>query len=71
MAPPSDDEVGAPRWTVDFWVADLDVAVAKVSEAGGEVLAPPYDLPGAGLRQAVVRDPQGALLSLTQPPGAA
>lgn len=45
--------------------------VAKLSEAGGEVLAPPYDLRGVGLRQAVVRDSQGALLSLTQPRGAA
>jgi hypothetical protein len=32
------------------------------------VLAPPRDLSEAGLRQAVVRDPQGAVLSLTQPP---
>jgi predicted enzyme related to lactoylglutathione lyase len=42
-----------------------------VSDAGGEVLVAPYDLSGTGLRQAVIRDPQGALLSLTQPPGVA
>jgi uncharacterized protein len=69
--PPSGDEDAPPTWTVDFWVADVDAAVRKVSDAGGEVLAAPYDLPGADLRQAVIRDPQGALLSLTQPPGAA
>jgi predicted enzyme related to lactoylglutathione lyase len=69
--PPSGDEDAPPRWTVDFWVADVDAAVTKVSDAGGEVLAAPYDVSGTGLRQAVIRDPQGALLSLTQPPGAA
>jgi hypothetical protein len=70
MMPPSDGEGGPPRWTIDFWVADVDAAVAKVSDAGGEVLAAPYDVSGTGLRQAVVRDPQGAFLTLTQPPGA-
>jgi hypothetical protein len=70
MAPPGVDEDGPPRWTVDFWVADVDAAVTKVSNAGGEVLTPPYDLMGGGMRQAVVRDPQGAALTLTQPPGA-
>jgi predicted enzyme related to lactoylglutathione lyase len=34
------------------------------------VVVPPYDVPNTGLRQAVVSDPQGATLSLTQPPGA-
>jgi uncharacterized protein len=70
MAPRSANDDGLPRWTVGFWVADVDAAVRKLSGAGGEVLAPPYDLTGAGMRQAVVRDPQGALLTLTQPPGA-
>jgi uncharacterized protein len=69
-APAGGGDDGPPRWTVDFWVADVDAAVAKVSGAGGQVLTPPYDVAGTGLRQAVVRDPQGALLTLTQPPGA-
>ena len=71
MAPPTDDEDGPARWTVDFWVGDVDAAVSKLSDAGGEVLAPPTNLTGTGLRQAVVRDPQGAALTLTQPPSAA
>ncbi len=71
MAPQGGDEDASPRWTVDFWIADVDAAVTKVSGAGGEVLATPYDVPGTGLRQAVIRDPQGAPLTLTQPPGAA
>ena len=60
-----------PHWSVDFWVADLEAAAAKVTELGGELVVPPYDIPGAGMRQAVMADPQGAVLSLTQPPGAA
>ena len=62
---------GPPRWTVDFWVADIEGAASTVSDAGGEVLVPPYGLIGGGMRQAIVRDPQGAVLTLTQPPGAA
>ncbi len=56
------------RWSVDFWTADVGAAVTKLSQAGGEVLMPPSDLPG-GFRQAVVRDPQGATLTLTRPSG--
>jgi predicted enzyme related to lactoylglutathione lyase len=71
MAPPSDDDEGPPRWMVDFWVADIDTAVSTLSDAGGEVLVPPYELMGGGMRQTVVRDPHGAVLTLTQPPSGA
>jgi predicted enzyme related to lactoylglutathione lyase len=71
MVPQGGDDHGPPQWSVDFWVADVDAAVSKLTGAGGEVLAPPSDVPGTGLRQAVVRDPQGAALTLTQPPGQA
>jgi predicted enzyme related to lactoylglutathione lyase len=70
MAPPAPDGP-PPHWSVDFWVASVDEASAKVAERGGKVLAGPYDVPNTGLRQAVVVDPDGANLSLTQPPGAA
>jgi len=33
------------------------------------VIVGPYDIPDAGMRQAEVADPQGATVSLTQPPG--
>ena len=69
MAPPAADGP-PPHWSVDFWVANVEEASAKVAERGGEVLAGPYDVPNTGLRQAVVVDPQGASVSLTQPPGA-
>lgn len=70
MLPPDADGETPPHWSVDFWVANVDAAAAMVTELGGKVVVPPYDVPNTGLRQAVVTDPQGATLSLTQPPGA-
>jgi len=70
MLPLSGDGVGPPpHWDVDFWIADVDAAAAKVEELGGRVLTPPYDIPGTGLRQGAFMDPQGATFSLTRPPG--
>jgi predicted enzyme related to lactoylglutathione lyase len=71
MMPPGGDGDGPPpHWSVDFWIADVDAAAEKVKELGGQMLTPPYDIPGTGLRQGVFMDPQGATFSLTQPPGA-
>ncbi len=70
LPPDTNGEAPPPHWSVDFWVANVDAAAAKVTELGGKVVVPPYDVPNTGLRQAVVTDPQGAVLSLTQPPGA-
>jgi predicted enzyme related to lactoylglutathione lyase len=70
MLPPSaDGDAPPPHWSVDFWIADVDGSAAKIPELGGQVLAEPYDVPNTGLRQGVFMDPQGATLSLTQPPG--
>jgi uncharacterized protein len=69
MLPAGDGDGPPPHWNVDFWIADVDEAAAKVEELGGQVLTEPYDIPGTGLRQAVFMDPQGATFSLTQPPG--
>jgi predicted enzyme related to lactoylglutathione lyase len=69
MAPPSENGDTPPHWSVDFWVADIDEAARKAADLGGRVLTGPYDVPGTGLKQAVIADPQGATLSLTQPPG--
>jgi len=46
-------------WMVYFAVADCSAAAKIVSSSGGQVFAPPTDLPGIG-RFAVVCDPQGA-----------
>src|SRR5512132_3508736 len=70
MAPgisPSEAEL-PPRWNVDFWVKDADGAAAKAAELGGRVLTGPYDILSAGMKQAVIADPQGAIFSLAQPP---
>jgi predicted enzyme related to lactoylglutathione lyase len=70
MVPPQGDAADVPsHWNVDFWTRNVDQAANKAKDLGGEVLSGPYDIPNAELRQAVIADPQGATLSLTQPPG--
>jgi hypothetical protein len=53
----------------DFWLAyvevrDVDAAVAKAAEKGGQVVVPPSDIPGLA-RVAVLADPTGALLGIS------
>ena len=56
---------GPSAWGVDFWIDDVERAVDDVRRLGGSVLAGPYDAPPA-FSQAVVADPGGAVLSLSQ-----
>ena len=67
---------GLPGTLVDHWrriareqrslaVAEADASAAKVTMLGGSILAEPFDTPVG--RIAVVRDPQGAVLSIIQP----
>jgi len=65
MAPTPGDGV-PPHWSPDFWVDDIDAAAERAVELGGQLLAPPYDIPGTPLRQAVLADPQGATFSATK-----
>ena len=51
-------------WGVDFWVDDADAAAERAVALGGSVLSPPADMPVG--RSAVVADPAGAVLSLSQ-----
>jgi uncharacterized protein len=70
MAPMGDqfpDEMPS-HWGIDFWVKDADATAGKAAELGGTVIAPPSDLPGVGMRQAVLADPQGASFSVTRAP---
>ena len=55
---------GASAWAVDFWVADLDAAVARAADLGGRVLVPIHDRPP--FRSTVLADPEGAAFSLSQ-----
>jgi len=51
-----------PHWLAYFGVEEIDAALAKAKELGGEVLAGPIDIQMAKL--GVVRDPQGAVFAL-------
>ena len=60
---------GAPPmavWNTYIWVDDADVTAKKVAEAGGAVLAEPFDVMGAG-RMAVLADTEGAVFCVWQP----
>ncbi len=52
-----------PHWIPYIGVENVDAAVKKAKELGGQVLLPPVDVPGFG-RAAVLRDPQGAAFGL-------
>jgi predicted enzyme related to lactoylglutathione lyase len=62
---------GAPAravWNTYVWVESADETAVRVSDAGGRVVAEPFDVPQAG-RMAVVADPEGAILRLWQAGG--
>jgi predicted enzyme related to lactoylglutathione lyase len=63
MAPP--DPAIPPHWNVNFRVDDADAIANHAHALGGAVMMPPAD--GGGLRSAVLRDPQGAVFSISQP----
>jgi predicted enzyme related to lactoylglutathione lyase len=57
---------GAPPmalWNSYIWVTSADDAAAKAREAGGTVVAEPFDVMSAG-RMAVLADPEGAVFSV-------
>jgi predicted enzyme related to lactoylglutathione lyase len=61
-----------PVWNTYIAVDSADDTVAKITKAGGSVLAEPFDVMDAG-RMAIVSDPSGAVFSLwhaNQTPGA-
>lgn len=61
IAPPAP---GPARWSVDFWVTDADATATRAAELGGATVAA-SDEP---MRTVVLRDPQGALFSVTTAP---
>jgi uncharacterized protein len=58
-------EGAEPGWSVDFWVDDIDRAVAVAAERGGAVIVQPSEVV-AGFRQAVLADPNGVPFSVSQ-----
>ncbi len=56
----------SPYWSSYVTVYDLDARTARAAELGGQVIAPPFEVMGAG-RMAVLQDPTGAFISLWEP----
>lgn len=52
-----------PFWMTYFKVEDVDLAVARATQLGGQVYAPAFDVPGVG-RLAVLADSNGAAFSI-------
>lgn len=55
-----------PEWNTYIGVVSADEAIARVRDAGGTVIAEPFELSTAG-RMAVCADPSGAAFRLWQP----
>src|SRR5579883_1142513 len=55
-----------PNWGLYITVDSADATAAKVSAAGGKVIAPPFDVMTFG-RMAVLQDPSGAVFMAWQP----
>ncbi len=67
MVPMSGDrssEGVAAHWSVDFWVEDIDAAVDRAAELGGEIEMSPFHT-SVG-RTAILADPQGAVFSVSK-----
>lgn len=64
MAPRMDPS-DPPSWTTYFATDNADASVARITEAGGTVVAPPMDVGPMG-RMAIAVDPQGQHFGLWQ-----
>ena len=60
-------EGGHPAWNLYFACEDVDATVAKANEFGGETFMGPMDVPN-GSRFAILRDPSGAVFSVSAGP---
>lgn len=73
LVPPQNGKKGwpsgsTPHWVSSFAADDVDQAVQKAQELGGQVLVPPTDIPQFG-RAAVLKDPEGAVFGIFQKRG--
>jgi predicted enzyme related to lactoylglutathione lyase len=55
-----------PHWLSHVRVENVDETVEKVENAGGKLLAGPFEMGEVG-RMAIIADPQGAFLGIYQP----
>lgn len=63
MAMPEDAQASPPAWGAYVTVDDVDKQTERARQLGASVVVAPRDIPEVG-RFAVIRDPQGAMLSL-------
>jgi uncharacterized protein len=59
------DDMPVAAWTIYFEVADIDKAVEKVQELGGQILFPVMEVPQTG-RITWASDPTGAVFGMMQ-----
>jgi predicted enzyme related to lactoylglutathione lyase len=55
-----------PFWTGYIKHNDVDAVAAKATEAGGNVMMPPFDVMESG-RMTIIQDPTGAMFGVWQP----
>jgi uncharacterized protein len=68
IGPKQEGDQSPPAWSLYIGTEDVDGLARKVQEAGGNVVAPPFDVGDQG-RMAVFTDPSGAYISGWQAAG--
>ena len=66
VGPTQSDQQPASAWAVYFATEDADKSAKAVKDAGGQVIAEPFEVMGQG-RMAVFQDPSGAFFSVWEP----
>ena len=61
MEQPDECKGMPPSWDIYITVDDVDATVKSVTELGGKLLRPAFDIPEVG-RFCVLQDPQGAVI---------
>jgi uncharacterized protein len=61
----AEGDPSTPAWSTYIWVDSADGAAAAVQDAGGRVIAEPFDVMQAG-RMAILADPAGAVFNVWQ-----
>ena len=68
VGPKQEGDHSPPAWSLYIGTEDLDQLAKTVQDAGGSVVAPPFDVGDQG-RMAVFTDPSGAFISAWQAAG--
>lgn len=66
LAPGTPDQGGATGWNIYLWTPDADAAAARIGDAGGTLLMPVMEIPGAG-RMLFAVDNNGASFGAWEP----